>query len=39
MFRILIVDDRPEKQGAIVNAIKKVGIAEEQYEIIPVTYD
>ena len=38
MFRILIVDDKPEKQGAVVNAIKKIGIMEEQYEILNATY-
>lgn len=38
MFRILIVDDKPEKQGAVVNAIKKIGIEEEQLEILTAVY-
>lgn len=38
MFRILIVDDKSEKQGAVVNAINKSGIKEDQYEILYATY-
>lgn len=38
MFRILVVDDKAEKQGAIVNAIKKLEISEEQLEILTATY-
>lgn len=38
MFRILIVDDKAEKQGAVVNVIRKIEMEEDQIEILTAMY-